>query len=75
MNVVLPGTLDLFSRPAVQLAVLERNTQEFRPIVSQAKIDNPVEFNIQSGTDEMIDLSETRMRLKLKINVTKKKNF
>ena len=73
MNVVLPGTLDLFSRPAVQLAVLERNTQDFRPIVAQAKVDNPIEFNIQSGTDEMIDLSETRMRMKLKINVVKKK--
>ena len=74
MNVVLPGTLDLFSRPAVQLAVLERNTQEFRPVVAQAKVDNPVEFIIHSGSDEMLDLSETRMRMKLKLDVNKIKN-
>ena len=71
-SVVLPGTLDIFSRPAIQLAVLDRNVQEFRPIVPQSKIDNPVEFNIHSANDEMIDLSETRMRMNFKITLEKK---
>ena len=62
----LKSESDLFSIPAVQNTIEEGYFQEYRPVTPLSD-DAPLEFLIPAQTMEYLDLSLTRLHLKLQI--------
>lgn len=58
---------DLFTVPPTQRSVIEGYTQEFRPISSLDSYDAPIEFSIPASGTEYLDLSHTRIRIRVQI--------
>lgn len=58
---------DLFTVPPTQRSVVEGYTQEFRPISSLDSYESPIEYSIPACGSEYIDLSQTRLRIRVKI--------
>lgn len=61
------GACDLFTVPPTQRSVEQGYVQEYRPISSLESLDAPIEFNIPATSNEYIDLSHTRLRVRIKI--------
>lgn len=58
--------MDLFSVPSTQISVSNTQELEYRPI-STLKPEIPLEFQIQTSPDQYILLSETYLRMKIKL--------
>lgn len=62
---------DLFTVPPTQRSVEQGYYQEFRPITSLESHEAPLEFSIPPTGNEYIDLSHTKLRIKVKITTAK----
>lgn len=58
--------LELFEIPSTQASIEETRVEEFHPLTSLDKT-GPVEFKVAVGEGEMIDLSDTFLYLRVKI--------
>jgi len=63
---------DLFTTPPLQLTVDKTLVTEHRPIVPITNYSNPIQIAVNSAIDEYINLKETILYIKLKINIKKK---
>lgn len=62
---------DVFTIPPTQRSVVEGYTQEFRPISSLDSYDSPIEYSVPASGSEYLDLSQTRLRVRVKILTAK----
>ncbi|XP_046381975.2 uncharacterized protein LOC124152932 [Haliotis rufescens] len=67
----LPNSLDLFELPPYQTSILQHYYENVRPL-SVITDSSPVEFQIPNGGKDYIDLSKTRLHVKLKVTHTDK---
>src|SRR6266581_3939221 len=69
-SIVVNPDMDLFGVPPTQLTVERDLLTEHRPI-SIINSNSIIQFNIQSGLDEYIQLRECLFYLKIKVNIKK----
>ncbi|XP_046546381.1 uncharacterized protein LOC124256429 [Haliotis rubra] len=62
----LPNSLDLFDLPPYQTSILQHYYENIRPL-SVITDSSPVEFHIPNGGKDYINLSQTRLHVKLKV--------
>ncbi|XP_071948814.1 uncharacterized protein F54H12.2-like [Antedon mediterranea] len=62
----LKSELDLFSVPPTQTSIKKGQWVQYHPFNSITDT-GPVQFNIQGSTEEYVDLSQTMLRVKVKI--------
>lgn len=62
---------ELWSVPGTQVSVAKDIVQEVRPF-STLSSGQPIEFLVQSAVDEYINLSETYLSLRMKVELTRK---
>jgi hypothetical protein len=63
--------MDIFEVPATQTSALKTTVTEYRPI-NVIDSNSPLEFLVQSSLDEYINLSETKLSLKLRVDLKQK---
>jgi len=68
--IAAPSTLDIFSLPPTQYAILSNLVTEHRSI-SSVTSDSNISFVITTPRDEYINLKDLLLRLKLKVNLKK----
>lgn len=73
MEPCIDATFDMFERPPVDMSVDDFNDIELLPL-SSATGAHTVEFKIPSEPEHFIDLSETRLHLKLKVTLANGKD-
>ena len=66
MAEAVPNSLDLFEKSAVQSAITEAQWIEIRP-VNSIEETAPVSFRIDGSSEDFIDLSETYLKVKVRI--------
>lgn len=64
---------ELWSVPGTQVSVVNDIESEVRPL-STIAADQPIELSIQSGVDEYINLAETSIYIKARVNLQKEAN-
>lgn len=62
---------ELWSVPGTQVSVVSDIETDVRPL-STISIEQPIELTIQSGVDEYINLAETSIYIKARVNLKKK---
>lgn len=66
---------DLFTLPPTQRAVDQGYFQEFRPISSLDSDEAPIEFSIPPTGNEYLDLSHTKLKIRVKILTDKNESL
>ena len=66
MAEAIPNSLDLFEKNAVQSAIIDAQWVEIRP-VNSIEETAPVDFRIDGTSEDFIDLSETYIKVKIRI--------
>lgn len=62
---------DIFTVPPTQLSIEKNLVSEYRPLTAITNNSSIIEFNIESGLDEYIQLREMQLYLRCKIDITK----
>jgi hypothetical protein len=62
--------LDIFSLPPTQLSIEKNFITEHKPIANLTS-DSSIEFNVNSGIDEYIQLKDTQLYMKIKVDIAK----
>ncbi|KAI1288246.1 hypothetical protein HDE_09509 [Halotydeus destructor] len=60
--------MDLFAVPPTQVSIASSSEKEYRPI-NQLRYPGPIEFEIKTGPNEYINLSESFLKLSLRIKL------
>lgn len=61
------SSFDLFSRPPTEMGLKEFTDQEIQPVTAITKDTTTIDFNVSGEGEEYLDMSETRLYVKIKV--------